>query len=162
MGFATSTTLIKVESGRIVFVPVQQEDSTLMSRFCLSEPIDPGKFWIYVRSCRHPRKVKKRRVLSIHMTKQDSPKPSSKVVAVSPFLFIGDATFLYVDRRKSEEYERAVHCCKNESSLVGAYRTNDGQVATGIRIGDKECNLQIEVVKDDGGNLVEATIIPEL
>lgn len=115
-----------------------------MIEFCMVLPIAPGKKIVHVKTCKHPRKVKKHRVsdISIHMNPVVLPN-ISKIVSVAPSLLIGDATFVYVDRRKNDEYERAVYACKREGSMSGSYRTADGQVATSIRLGDKECLLQV-------------------
>ena len=134
---------IKTESGRIVILPVQPSFQSPMLEFCLLLPISPCKMLLHVQAERHPAKVKKHRVnnIKVHMNHLDKPK--AKVVATSSLLLIGDATFVYVDRRKSDEYDRAVHACKREGSMCGSYRTGDGQVAASVRLGDKECSLHV-------------------
>lgn len=135
-------TTLAVESGRIAIVPVQPTFATPMLDFCIMTPVTIGKQFVHVRTCKHPKKIKKRRVLSI-VIGEFSPMATSKILATSPTLIIGDATFIYVDRRRSAEYERAVQACKNEGSMAGAYRTEDGQIATSVRLGDKEVSVDV-------------------
>lgn len=137
---------IAIESGRIVLLPVQPDFYTPMIEYCWKQPFSSGKKLVFVRTTTHPRRVKKRKVVSVAISScENDVKASSKIVLTSPVLVIGDATYIYVARRSSDEYDRAVAACKNEGRMSGAYRTDDGQIATAVRLGDKECQLDIEV-----------------
>lgn len=138
---------LSVESGRIAVVPLLKPFDGPMAGFCISLPIPrPGKIWVSVKTHKHPQKSKKRQVLWIDINiKQPTFEASHQlwVKAVSPHLFVGDATFLYIGKRSCEEYNRAVEAARSESRLSGAYRTDDTQVAVCVRLGDQEVTMKV-------------------
>lgn len=127
-------------------MPVQPDFYTPMIGFCWKQPFPPGKKRLFVKTVQHPTKPKKRQVLWLSVTdgEQGQHKSASKIVVSSPELVIGDATYIYMARGKNGEYERAVAACRSDAKMSGAYRTDDGQVAACVRVGMKQCELNIE------------------
>jgi hypothetical protein len=133
-----------------------------MLEFCAMIPVEPRAFWVSVGTQKHPQKAKKRRIswIVIGPSKQEKREDfthATKILVTSKHLFIGDATFLYIERRKSSEYERAVEAARSESRMCGSYRTDDKQVAACVRLGDKEQSLKVKPVDV---NLLEIEVGP--
>jgi hypothetical protein len=149
-------TKIAIESGRLVIKPVRPGFRTPMIEFCIQTPFNPGVRLATATQMTHPRRKDRRKVTSVTVAyKVASPNlVMAKMVSSSQGLVVGDATYIYVDRRSSKEYGRAVAACKKESQMIGSYRTDDGQIAIAVRLGDKECVLDLEITREGGLSIV--------
>lgn len=134
---------IPIESGRAVVVP-SVRPPVLMPDLFFCAPVDVGSVYVYTHV--EPVGENGRRVVrSFRLSREKHDDISARAFIHSPYMLIGDAIFVYMDRRKNEEYERAVMAARSEKRMAGSYRTSDGQVGACIRTALKDSTIDIYV-----------------